>query len=183
MGRNRIYLGAGLTLDVYGEDEMRAIRDYVDIVWMREVSEDSTLEEAFDNAAAYARGELQSMGSIGTGGLYNSIESGSVVTPMGVTFYWGANNDNGDGPKLMYLNSGTGKRHTTKGKFTGAVGRATTDYAHRNYGFTTGFADRATVSALGTSSYANVTNKITETLQRKLYRHIDATYTNIPRRI
>jgi hypothetical protein len=41
------------------------------------------------------------------------------------------------------LNSGTGDRYTKSGRWTGAVGKATTNYKGRNYSFRLGFASRA----------------------------------------
>jgi len=48
------------------------------------------------------------------------------------------------------IDQGTKDRYTSGGKWTGAVGKATTDYKGRNYSFRLGFAERAIKKTLPT---------------------------------
>jgi len=83
--------------------------------------------------------------SVITSNLLNSFKN---KTTIGRDFYYSRF---GSTSKYVYaIDLGTEDRYTASGKWTGAVGRATTDYKGRNYAFKLGFATRAVQSELPT---------------------------------
>ena len=81
---------------------------------------------------------LTSQRSVKTGNLLSSLRTRSHSNPYGVSAYFESNS--------IYnspIDNGTGDRFTSAGKWTGAVGRATTNYKGRNYSFKLGFDTKA----------------------------------------
>lgn len=67
------------------------------------------------------------------------------------------------------IDHGTGDRFTAAGKWTGAVGRATTNYKGRNYSFRLGFAQRAVYQVIPTIEHS-LTLGLNKIINRVLIR-------------
>ena len=81
---------------------------------------------------------LISQGSVKTGALLGSFSVRSRAYKNEYIAEYGSTS------KYNYpVDIGTGDRYTKKGKWTGAVGKATTNYVGRNYSFKLGYANRA----------------------------------------
>ena len=104
-------------------------------------------QNTFGLAADLGRMELIKMNSVVNGGLSLSLGHQSKLYSDGFMVMWGAKNTTKGGYKMHFLNTGTKPRYTSRGKYTGIVGGARTDYLGRNYLFRTGFADRASETA------------------------------------
>ena len=123
------------------------LSNYTDKMYIRQI-----VKAPIARMESMSRGNLVRQKSYKTGSLAASLRTRSLALPNVYTAQFES-----DSKYAQALNKGTKDRYTSGGRWTGAVGRATTNYKGRNKLFDIGFADKAiAMEAPGIESYLTI---------------------------